>query len=181
MKFRWSGAVAYDAEAAAARLREYLGAIGYQARDADALHWRRGSRWKALTTLSPRQLPIAIEAKLQPWGAQTLVDVTFEFSRGMRVLSEQDADLIVAELRGLTEYLQRGAADFEAMARLERLATRRARFALLNTLGAVVLISIPLTYTLSLLHLPAPLASTLGGVVGGLVTSLLFWRLMRGR
>jgi hypothetical protein len=46
----------------------------------------------------------------------------------------------VAELRGLTEYLQHGAADFEAMLRLERAAQRKARAALLNTLGLIVLI-----------------------------------------
>jgi hypothetical protein len=116
MKFRWSGATACDVETAAARLNDYFGAVGYRTLPSE-LRWARGSLWKALLTMSPRQLPIIVEAKVQPWGAQTLVDVTFDFPRSVRALSEQDADLIVAELRGLNEYLQHGATDFEAMLR----------------------------------------------------------------
>jgi hypothetical protein len=101
MKFRWSGATACDVETAAARLNDYFSAVGYRTLPPD-LRWARGSLWKALLTMSPRQLPIIVEAKVQPWGAQTLVDVTFDFPRSVRALSEQDADLIVAELRGLT-------------------------------------------------------------------------------
>jgi hypothetical protein len=112
MRFRWSGATACDLETAAARLNEYFGAVGYRTLPSE-LRWARGSLWKALLTMSPRQLPIIVEAKVQPWGAQTLVDVTFDFPRSVRTLSEQDADLIVAELRGLNEYLQHGVADFE--------------------------------------------------------------------
>jgi hypothetical protein len=126
MKFRWSGATACDVETAAARLNDYFGAVGYRTLPSE-LRWARGSLWKALLTMSPRQLPIIVEAKVQPWGAQTLVDVTFDFPRSVRTLSEQDADLIVAELRGLNEYLQHGVADFEAMLRLERAAQRTAR------------------------------------------------------
>lgn len=177
MKFRWSGAVAYDAEAAAERLSTYLEAIGYRAQG--VLRWARGNRWRAITTLSPRALPITIEAKLQTWGAQTLVDVTYEFQRSVRALSEQDADLIVAELRGLNEYLQHGEADFERMLQLERVATRRARAAMLNTLALVVLLSIPLAWLFQMLALPPLLASTLGGAVGGLMMSYLFWRMLR--
>ncbi len=179
MRFRWSGAVAYDADAAAERLSHYFRAIGYEERAPAS--WARGSRWKAIATLSPRQLPIQVEAKLQPWGAQTLVDVTYEFPSAPRALSEQDADLIVAELRGLTAYLQHGTADFEAMRRLERAATRRACRALLNTLGLIALLSIPLTALLSRLPLPPALAPVLGGVLGGLGASYLFWRFMRGK
>jgi hypothetical protein len=179
MRFRWSGAVAYDADVAAERLNTYFRAIGYAER-APAC-WARGSFWKAFATLSPRQLPMVVEAKLQPWGAQTLVDVTYEFARAPRALSEQDADLIVAELRGLTEYLQHGVANFEAMTRLERAATRKARRALLNTLGMVVLLSIPLAALLSRLPLPPLLAPVLGGVAGGLMASYLFWWFVRKR
>ncbi|MCS6919767.1 MAG: hypothetical protein NZM28_08355 [Fimbriimonadales bacterium] len=177
MKFRWSGAVSYDAEAAADRLSAYLSAIGYQSQD--ALRWARGNRWRAIATLSPRALPIRIEAKLQTWGAQTLVDVTYEFQRSVRALSEQDADLIVAELRGLSEYLQHGAADFERMLQLERIATRRARAAMLNTLGLMALLAIPLAWLFQQLALPPLLASTLGGAVGGLLVSYLFWWMLR--
>ncbi|GIV09747.1 MAG: hypothetical protein KatS3mg019_1838 [Fimbriimonadales bacterium] len=177
MKFRWSGAVAYDAEAAAERLNAYLGAIGYRAQG--ALRWARGNRWKAMATLSPRMLPITIEAKLQSWGAQTLVDVTYEFQRSVRALSTQDADLIVAELRGLSEYLQHGEADFERMRQLEQAATRRARAAMFNTLGLVVLLSLPLAWSFQQFAIPPLLASTIGGVMGGLLTSYLFWRMLR--
>jgi hypothetical protein len=131
--------------------------------------------------MSPRQLPIIVEAKVQPWGAQTLVDVTFDFPRSVRTLSEQDADLIVAELRGLNEYLQHGVADFEAMLRLERAAQRTARLALLNTLGLIVLLSLPLAWLFGQMQLPPLLASLLGGLVGGVLASYLFWRLMRRR
>ncbi|MCX7926315.1 MAG: hypothetical protein N2554_10965 [Fimbriimonadales bacterium] len=179
MKFRWSGAVAYDSDAASERLREYFRAIGYE--EPAPSRWARGSFWRAITTFSPRQLPITVEAKLQPWGTQTLVDVTYEFARAPRALSEQDADLIVAELRGLTEYLQHGTADFERMLQLERAATRRARRALVNTLGLIALLSIPLAALLSRLPLPPALAPVLGGVLGGLGASYLFWRLMRGK
>lgn len=179
MRFRWSGAVAYDAETAAERLNTYFRAIGYTERA--PARWARGSFWKAFATLSPRQLPIVVEAKLQPWGTQTLVDVTYEFARAPRTLSEQDADLIVAELRGLTEYLQHGVADFEAMARLERAATRKVRRALLNTLGLVTLLSIPLALLLNRLSLPPLLAPVLGGIVGGLLASYLFWWFVRKR
>ncbi|MFN3689782.1 MAG: hypothetical protein ACK4UU_02520 [Fimbriimonadales bacterium] len=179
MRFRWSGAVDYDADTAVARLRSDFRALGYAERTPAT--WTRGNRWKAMTTLSPRQLPIQAEAKLQPWGAQTLVDITYEFHPVPRALSEQDADLIVAELRGLTEYLQHGDADFEAMSRLERAATRRARRALLNTLGLIALLSIPLAALLSRLPLPPALAAVLGGVLGGLGASSLFWRFLRGK
>ncbi|MCX7993206.1 MAG: hypothetical protein N2651_06010 [Fimbriimonadales bacterium] len=177
MRFRWSGAVAYDADTAARRLSDYFGVIGYEERA--PAHWAHGSRWRAVATLSPRQLPITVEAKLQPWGMQTLVDVTYELTRAPRALSEQDADLIVAELRGLTEYLQHGTADFETMQQLERAATRKARRALFNTLGAIVLLSIPLAALLSRLSLPPALASVLGGVLGGLGASYLFWWFVR--
>ncbi|MDM7462012.1 MAG: hypothetical protein P3X24_010270 [bacterium] len=177
MRFRWSGAVAEDVEGVAERLSAYLEAIGY--RSQGALRWARGNRWRAITTLSPRALPITIEAKLQSWGVQTLVDVTYEFKRLARALSEQDADLIVAELRGLNEYLQHGTADFEGMVRLERAATRRARAAMLNTLGLIVLLALPLAWLFRQLALPPLLASTLGGAVGGLTASYLFWRLLR--
>ena len=180
MRFRWSGATACDLETAAARLNEYFGAVGYRELPPD-LRWARGSLWKALLTMSPRQLPMVVEAKLQPWGAQTLVDVTFDFPRSVRTLSEQDADLIVAELRGLNEYLQHGVADFEAMLRLERAAQRTAHLALLNTLGLIVLIAIPLAWLFGQLRLPPMLASTLGGLVGGLLASYLFWRFIRRR
>ena len=180
MKFRWSGATACDVETAAARLNDYFGAVGYRELPPD-LRWARGSLWKALLTMSPRQLPMVVEAKLQPWGAQTLVDVTFDFPRSVRTLSEQDADLIVAELRGLNEYLQHGVADFEAMLRLERAAQRTARLALLNTLGLIVLMSLPLAWLFGQLRLPPMLASTLGGLVGGLLASYLFWRFIRRR
>ena len=179
MRFRWSGAVNCDADTAAERLSSYFRAVGYEERTPAC--WTRGSRWRAITTLSPRQLPIQAEAKLQPWGTQTLVDVTYEFRPIPRALSEQDADLIVAELRGLAEYLQHGTADFEAMVRVERAATRRARRALLNTLGLVALLSIPLAVLLSRLPLPPALSPILGGVLGGLAASYLFWRLMRGK
>jgi len=180
MKFRWSGATACDVETAAARLNDYFSAVGYRALPSE-LRWARGSLWKALLTMSPRQLPIIVEAKVQPWGAQTLVDVTFDFPRSVRALSEQDADLIVAELRGLNEYLQHGATDFEAMLRLERAAQRTARAALLNTLGLIVLLSLPLAWLFGQLRLPPMLASTLGGLVGGVLASYLFWRLIRRR
>ncbi|BCW96997.1 MAG: hypothetical protein WHS44_05465 [Fimbriimonadales bacterium] len=180
MRFRWSGATACDVETAAARLNDYFRRVGYRALPSE-LRWARGSLWKALTTMSPRQLPMVVEAKVNPWGTQTLVDVTYEFPRTVRALSEQDADLIVAELRGLNEYLQHGAADFEAMLRLERAAQRRARAALLNTLGLIVLISLPLAGLFGQLRLPPMLASTLGGLVGGLLASYLFWRFMRRR
>jgi len=180
MKFRWSGATACDVETAAARLNDYFGAVGYRTLPSE-LRWARGSLWKALLTMSPRQLPIIVEAKVQPWGAQTLVDVTFDFPRSVRALSEQDADLIVAELRGLNEYLQHGATDFEAMLRLERAAQRTARAALLNTLGLIVLLSLPLAWLFGQMQLPPLLASMLGGLVGGLLASYLFWRLIRRR
>jgi len=180
MKFRWSGATACDVETATARLNDYFGAVGYRALPSE-LRWARGSLWSALLTMSPRQLPIIVEAKVQPWGAQTLVDVIFDFPRSVRALSEQDADLIVAELRGLNEYLQHGAADFEAMLRLERTAQRKARAALLNTLGLIVLIAIPLAWLFGQLRLPPMLASTLGGLVGGVLASWLFWRFIRRR
>ena len=180
MKFRWSGATACDVETAAARLNDYFGAVGYHTLPSE-LRWARGSLWKALLTMSPRQLPIIVEAKVQPWGAQTLVDVTFDFPRSVRSLSEQDADLIVAELRGLNEYLQHGTADFEAMLRLERAAQRTARAALLNTLGLIVLMSMPLAWLFGQMHLPPLVASMLGGLVGGLLASYLFWRLIRRR
>jgi hypothetical protein len=180
MKFRWSGATACDSETAAARLNDYFGAVGYRMLPSE-LRWARGSLWQALLTMSPRQLPIIVEAKVQPWGAQTLVDVTYDFPRSVRALSEQDADLIVAELRGLTEYLQHGTADFEAMLRLERAAQRTARAALLNTLGLIVLMSLPLAWLFGQLRLPPMLASTLGGLVGGVLASYLFWRLIRRR
>jgi len=180
MKFRWSGATACDVETAAARLNDYFGAVGYRTLPSE-LRWVRGSLWKALLTMSPRQLPIIVEAKVQPWGTQTLVDVTFDFPRRVRALSEQDADLIVAELRGLNEYLQHGAADFEVMLRLERAAQRTARAALLNTLGLIVLISLPLAWLFGQMHLPPLLASMLGGLVGGALASYLFWRLIRRR
>jgi hypothetical protein len=99
----------------------------------------------------------------------------------VRALSEQDADLIVAELRGLNEYLQHGVADFEAMLRLERAAQRTARRALLNTLGLIVLLSLPLAWLFGQMHLPPLLASMLGGLVGGALASYLFWRLIRRR
>jgi hypothetical protein len=180
MRFRWSGATACDLETAAARLNEYFGAVGYRELPPD-LRWARGSLWKALLTMSPRQLPIIVEAKVQPWGAQTLVDVTFDFPRSVRSLSERDADLIVAELRGLNEYLQHGVADFEAMLQLERAAQRTARLALLNTLGLIVLISLPLAWLFGQMQLPPLLASLLGGLVGGALASYLFWRLIRRR
>lgn len=179
MKFRWSGAVDYDADVAAERLNTYFRAIGY-AEQAPA-RWARGSFWKALATLSPRQMPIVVEARLQPWGTQTLVDVTYEFARAPRTLSEQDANLIVAELRGLVAYLQHGVVDFEAMMRLERAAARKVRRALLHALVMVLLLSIPLAALLSWLSLPSPLAPALGGAVGGLLTSSLFWWFMRRR
>jgi hypothetical protein len=154
--------------------------VGYRTLPSE-LRWARGSLWKALLTMSPRQLPIIVEAKVQPWGAQTLVDVTFDFPRSVRTLSEQDADLIVAELRGLNEYLQHGVADFEAMLRLERAAQRTARRALLNTLGLIVLMSLPLAWLFGQMQLPPLLASILGGLVGGALASYLFWRLIRRR
>jgi len=154
--------------------------VGYRTLPSE-LRWARGSLWKALLTMSPRQLPIIVEAKVQPWGAQTLVDVTFDFPRSVRTLSEQDADLIVAELRGLNEYLQHGVADFEAMLRLERAAQRTAHLALLNTLGLIVLMSLPLAWLFGQMHLPPLLASMLGGLVGGALASYLFWRLIRRR
>lgn len=180
MKFRWSGAVADTAEAATQRLNEYLAAIGYRAQEPQP-RWARGSRWKALLTLSPRQLPIFVEAKLHPWGSQTLVDVTYEFPPAVRALSELDAELLVAELRGLTEYLQHGRADFEAMALLERAAVRMARRALLRTLGTVALLAVALAWGLSQLALPLPVASLLGGALSGLFASYLFWRFVRRR
>jgi hypothetical protein len=180
MRFRWSGATACDLETAAARLNDYFGAVGYRELPPD-LRWARGSLWKALLTMSPRQMPMLVEAKLQPWGAQTLVDVTYDFPRSVRSLSEQDADLIVAELRGLNEYLQHGATDFEAMLRLERVAQRKARAALFNTLGLIVLMSLPLAWLFGQMQLPPLLASMLGGLVGGALASYLFWRLIRRR
>ncbi|MGQ9658461.1 MAG: hypothetical protein ACUVV1_11250, partial [Fimbriimonadales bacterium] len=180
MKFRWSGATACDTETAAARLNDYFHALGYHALPAE-MCWARGSLWRALISLSPRQIPMQVEAKLQPWGTQTLVDITYDLPRSVRAFSEHDADLLVAELRGLNEYLQHGAADFEAMQRLERTAQRTARAALLNTMALVVLLSMPLAWLLGQLRLPPLLASTLGGVVGGLLTSYLFWRLIRRR
>lgn len=180
MKFRWSGAVAYEMPLAAQRLSEYFSAIGYRAKAVEG-QWVRGSLWKALTTLSPRQLPISVETKLQAWGTQTLVDVTYEFPRPVRTLSEQDAELIVAELRGLTEYLQHGRADFEAMAQLERAAIRTARRALVQTLGAATLFALLIGWGLSLLALPPTIVATLGGTLSGLLASYLFWRLSRRR
>lgn len=177
MKFRWSGAVAYDAEAAAERLAQYFEAIGYQAQA--ELSWTRGSLWKALVTMSPRQLPMHVAAKLQPWGTQTLIDLTYEFPRTVRSLSTLDADLLVAELRELVGYLQHGSADFEAMTQLERQATRRARHALLGTLFAIILLSVPMAWLFHQLALPSLWASLLGGAFGGLLTSYLFWRLLR--
>ncbi|MDW8107216.1 MAG: hypothetical protein RMK45_07045 [Armatimonadota bacterium] len=178
MKYRWSGAVAYDAEQAAQRLEEYFRAIGYRAA-AGTLRWVRGSLWRSLTTLSPRELPMSVEAKLQPWGAHTLVDLTYDLPRPIRSLSALDADLLVAELRELTRYLQHGAADFEQMAQLERAATRRARHALLGTLFAVILLLVPVAWLFYQLNLPSTLAALLGGALGGILTSYLFWRLLR--
>ncbi|MDW8107618.1 MAG: hypothetical protein RMK45_09080 [Armatimonadota bacterium] len=178
MKFRWSGAVAYDAEQAVQRLEEYFRAIGYRG-EAGTLRWARGHFWKSLATLSPRELPMMVEAKLQPWGVQTLIDLTYELPRPIRSLSALDADLLVAELRELTRYLQHGTADFEQMAQLERAATRRARHALLGTLFAVVLLLVPIAWLFHQLNLPSTLAALLGGALGGILTSYLFWRLLR--
>lgn len=180
MKFRWSGATACDTETATARLNDYFRALGYRTLPAE-MRWARGNLWRALISMSPRQIPMLVEAKLQPWGTQTLVDITYDLPRTVRAFSEHDADLLVAELRGLSEYLQHGAADFETMQRLERTAQRTARTALLKTLALVVLLSLPLAWLLGQLQLPPLLASTLGGVFGGLLTSYLFWRLMRKR
>ena len=74
----------------------------------------------------------------------------------------------------------RGDIVSRAFHKLPR-AQRTARLALLNTLGLIVLLSLPLAWQFGQMRLPPLLASLLGGVVGGALASYLFWRLIRRR
>jgi len=76
MRFRWSGAVAYDDQQARQRLQDYFEAIGYECLQGEPeLLMQRGSFLRGLVSAAPRWIWTRIWARTQPWGNQTLVDV----------------------------------------------------------------------------------------------------------
>ncbi len=132
MKYRWSGEVDYSEQEVRQRLKTYFEALGFQClQDAPELAFQRGSLWRGVFALSPRQIWMQITAKVQPWGLHTLIDVTFEIVPRLRRLNEREAELLVSETREMVRYLQEGNADFERLETLHQQALsfrRRGRW-----------------------------------------------------
>ncbi|MFQ3611088.1 MAG: hypothetical protein SNJ72_06265 [Fimbriimonadales bacterium] len=123
MKYRWSGQVGYSEDEARHRLKTYFETLGFHClQDQPELALQRGSLWRGLVALSPRQIWMQVSAKIQPWGVHTLVDVTFEIALRLRRLHEPEAELLVGETREMVRYLQEGSADFERLTLLHQQA-----------------------------------------------------------
>lgn len=178
MKFRWSGSVLQPEEEARQRLQRYFERIGFRTlEEAPILSLQRGQTgW----SLNPRRIWMRIEAKVQGWGAETLVDITFELG-SRRLLSETGAELLVSEVREMTRYLQEGDADFERLETLQQRAVRELRALLFTAFGIAVALSIGAAYLLHALRWTGPLAPVLGGLMVGLVAGYLYARIVRFR
>jgi hypothetical protein len=183
MRFRWSGAVAYDDQQARQRLQDYFEAIGYKCLQGEPeLLMQRGSFLRGLVSAAPRWIWTRILARTHPWGSQTLVDVEFEILQRGRALQELDAEVLVEEARQMVRYLQEGDADFEQLNRLNRRAVRSAWRATLLTLALVALLTAWLGMALLTAHAPYRLLAYLtGSIVGGLMTWFLLRFLARRR
>lgn len=178
MRFRWSGSTRQTEEETRARLKTYFEAIGFQVRPEDPeLSLQRGTPG---FTLNPRKLWMQVQAKIQPWGTETMVDVTFEIpSRGN--LTERGAELIVSEVREMVRYLQEGTADFERLEQLLIEANRQARRVLILTFVGGMLFALGLIPLFLVLRVPEPLAPFVGGGLVGLFVGYLYSRLLRRR
>jgi hypothetical protein len=154
MRFRWSGAVAYDDHQARQRLQDYFEAIGYECLQGEPeLLMQRGSFLRGLVSAAPRWIWTRIWARTQPWGNQTLVDVEFQILQRGRALQELDAELLVEEARQMVRYLQEGDADFERLNRLNRRAVRSAWHATLLMLTVVALLTLLIGLALLVMRL----------------------------
>ncbi len=178
MRFRWSGTTHQTEESARARLQAYFEEIGFRTLPSESeLYLQRGTHG---FTLNPRKLWMQVQAKVQPWGPETMVDVTFDLSaRGS--LTERGAELIVNEVREMVRYLQEGTADFEHLNQLCQQATQEVRRALFLTGVGGLLFAVALVPLFILLRLPEPLAPFIGGGLVGLFVGYLFSSLLRRR
>jgi hypothetical protein len=180
MRFRWSGAVAYDDQQARQRLQDYFEAIGYKCLQGEPeLLMQRGSFLRGLVSAAPRWIWTRILARTHPWGSQTLVDVEFQILQRGRALQELDAELLVEEARQMVRYLQEGDADFEQLDRLNRRAVRSAWRATLFTVPFVVLLTLLILLTMPMLWHFAALI--MGGVIAGIIVGFLAQLLARRR
>ncbi|MCX7686445.1 MAG: hypothetical protein N2045_00545 [Fimbriimonadales bacterium] len=178
MKFRWSGSVRQPEEEVRQRIRRYFERIGFRTlEEAPTLSLQRGETG---LHLDPRRIWMRIEARVQGWGAETLVDITFELA-SRRLLSETGAELLVSEVREMTRYLQNGDADFERLETLQRRAVRELRAILITAVGVAVVLSVGAAYLLYALRWTGPLAPVLGGLLVGLVAGYLYARMGRFR
>jgi hypothetical protein len=183
MRFRWSGAVAYDDEQARQRLRDYFAAIGYECLQSEPeLLMQRGSFLRGLVSAAPRWIWTRIWARTHPWGSQTLVDVEFQILQRGRTMQELDAELLVEEARQMVRYLQEGDADFERLNRLNRRAVCSAWRATLLMLTLVALLALWLGIAVLAVQAPPYLPTYMtGGIVGGLMAWFLLRFLARHR
>ncbi|MFN3689777.1 MAG: hypothetical protein ACK4UU_02495 [Fimbriimonadales bacterium] len=175
-----------DGSVAQQRLHEFLRHLGY-AYDSRTSKWTRGSLLGNLTSMQPRALKAAVEARFTPAGEATTVHLNLSVNLFGQIITDAEVEAFKAELREAARYVGDGQADFARLEQQQSAVKSLGMFAFALALA----ISIPILVGLFLVVRPLlvdlgvsrPMrilfSAGLGGAVVGTLVLIFAKRMLR--